>query len=169
MKRLQQYHFLIPVLLLSMIWVGCSLLGFDTEEARIVFGDSIEGVHIGDSKEEVLKTLGEPDHMLRGDFPGVSLRYEQGKLAGMAVTIWTETGDGVKHVRVAAPYDGATGAGLGIGSPRSEVHEQIGQPDRTNRNTQGNISDTYAYDEMYFVVTYRRGRVVRISMGTHAF
>lgn len=152
-----------------LVLAGCSLLGLDGPEGRIVFGESIDGVHIGDSRKEVVQKLGEPDNILLGDFPGKGFIYKEGKHAGMSVTIYTEKG--VKAVGIGSPYTGRTSDGIGIGSNREEVHQLVGPPDETHDNITGAVEmvDTYHYDDTFFVVSYIENKIVEIMMGTKTF
>lgn len=127
----------------------------------IVWGESIEGVAIGDDSSSVVAKLGPPTSIAIGDFAGYTLFYEKGNLARTFVTISTDDKLilGVIGVTVTPPYKGATKSGIGLGSERNSVINQIGQPDEI-----ADYAEIYNYEKNEFHVRYDNGRVEAITM-----
>jgi hypothetical protein len=150
-SKMKKQH--VFILLLSVTFMsGCSLLA-DGDDARVVFGESIDDVVIGDDTTRVVKKLGRPDGILIGDFPGVIYEYTSGRHAGLSLGIWTA--EGVRGVQAASPYEGSTSSGIGIGTARTRLHQILGQPDYTTDNTAGGWRvDQYRFEENRFVIRY---------------
>ena len=90
----------------------------EDDEARIIFGESIDNVEIGDNATAVRGKLGEPDEILRGDFAGKIFSYTQGKYNGIQMMIHDDDEKGVVIVSIFPPYSGTTREGIGIGTSR---------------------------------------------------
>ena len=162
MKR-QRYDFTLvaTILVLSINWTGCSLLGEDEPSAPIVLGESIEGVKLGDSEEEVIAKLGEPDQEMYLDLAGRGFMYlspDENVEFTLTISDDPALGLGVITVFVYPAYEGKTEHGLGIGSPRSEVIEVLGHPDLSKP------SDTYEVGNSRVSFEYREGVVYKIVM-----
>ena len=162
MKR-QRYDFTLValVLVLSISWAGCSLLGEDELGAPIVLGESIEGVELGDSEKEVIAKLGKPDGRAYPDLAGETFVYlspEENVEFELTISEDPALGLGVISVYIYPAYEGKTEHGLGIGSPRSEVIDVLGQPDASKQ------SDTYEIENNRVSFEYREGVVHKIIM-----
>ena len=128
---------LLCVSTLTLLLSGCALLlgeGEGAEEAEIVFGESIEGITIGDDSSEVVQQIGEPVEVASNELPVLTYRYGEAStepLDGLEVEIGTGriAVEGVVGVCAYAPYDGQTEEGVGIGTSRREVLERLGEPD----------------------------------------
>ncbi len=157
---------LLTTCVIATLMAGCQLIGSNRpEEARIIFGRSIDDVSIGDDTTAVARKLGRPNAVLFGDFPGVVFIYTEGKYAGLDVVIWTETGQGVQVVQVTVPYKGETANGLGLGTSRMRALRFLGDPDSSGEGAgAGSIGDLYCYDDMKFGITYREDRIRALSM-----
>jgi hypothetical protein len=162
MKRPQSHILLfISIFVLSVGWTGCSLLGLDGSDARIVLGENIEGVDFGDSKEEVIQKLGEPDYTQPADLAGERFSYNTDGNIALEFTVSTDPaiGLGVIGMQAYPAYDGKTADGIGTGSSRSEVIEVLGQPDETHRRWV-----TYVVKNSRVTLEYRDEEVHIISM-----
>ncbi len=150
--------FLLPSLMLGLLLLllgGCSLFSAsEDDEARIIFGVSIDNVEIGDHAKAVRGKLGEPDEIVLGDFAGKIFSYTQGKYNGIQMMIHDDDEKGVLFVSIDPPYSGTTREGIGIGTSRSEVLEKFGQPASSEKAAQS-IGDTYFFDDVAFVIGYR--------------
>ena len=152
-----------------LVWAGCSL--FDTNgsaddpEPRIVFGESLEGLRIGDDSTTVVETLGAPDEMAQDDFNGDIFRYTEGELALTEVAVSRDSGLGlgVIDVRVSAPYGGRTKGGTGVGTPRGEAVAELGEPDTVLERSTGTL-EIYLFESNIFKIDYREGMVFSIHM-----
>ena len=152
-----------------LVWAGCSL--FDTNgsaddpEPRIVFGESLEGLRIGDDSTTVVETLGAPDGIAYDDFNGETYVYSEGEWAHIEVTISRDArlGLGVFDIRVSAPYDGRTAGGTGIGIPRGEAVAELGEPDTVLERSTGTL-EIYLFESNIFKIDYREGMVFSIHM-----
>lgn len=164
------------VLLLSfaiaglLLLVGCDSL-FDSDEdtlvedARIVFGENIEGVQIGDDSLAVVQKLGTPSGIGIGDFEGWIFFYEEGDLNQTEITIFRENrlASGVINMCVYSPYPGETKDGVGIGTSRNLALQKLGQPDFVDENDQ-RVCDHYIFGEYGFIVEYRADSLFSICM-----
>ena len=150
------------ILILTLVLAsGCSLFAAD-DDARVVFGESIDDVVIGDDKTQVVEKLGSPDGIMMGDFPGYVYEYMSGRHAGLRVAIWTA--EGVRSVQAASPYEGSTSRGIGIGTARTRVHQTIGQPDYTTDKTAGGWRiDQYRFEANRFVVRYSDDEAILVE------
>lgn len=159
--------FFLPILLCCLalpLAAGCSLpfsASDDEEEpedARIIFGRSIEGLEVRDDSSKVRHLLGQPTYTTTGDFDGEVRVYEEGRLEKTEVCILfgnpPSIFSGVCAVKVLAPYDGKTADGVGIGTVRTEALEKLGPPDSSK---EGNVTikDTYLFGEVGFEIIYR--------------
>lgn len=86
MSRVVIPRAIFAVLTLALM-CGCGLVD-GGNDARIVLGDNIDDVRIGDDTMAVIRKLGRPDHIAIGDFDGVIYQYTTGAHAGMSITIW---------------------------------------------------------------------------------
>jgi hypothetical protein len=136
----------------------------EPESPRIILGESIEGVSIGDDSLSVIARLGRPTTILEGDFNGHIFVYDKGKHALTYVSISREPalGFGVISVRVEPPYQGITKDGIGIGSEHNFVISKIGQPDKISEGA--SIVDKYFYQKNNFGFVYYNERVHSIIM-----
>ncbi len=163
MKNMLGKSGLILSVLVFMIW-GCDSNVSEPdppeeppmEDPRIVFGETIDGILIGDDTTAVIEKAGIPDEIQRGDFAGVAFLYNEGDYAGLVVTIATETEDnnGVQGVGAWPPYVGKSKEGIGLGSTRSEVIEQLGDPEDLGDVTQGSKVDAYLFQDTFFLLSY---------------
>ncbi|MEX2399239.1 MAG: hypothetical protein WD423_00610, partial [Rhodothermales bacterium] len=64
---------LIATLFAGLLLTGCPDFLTSEDDGRILPLKSIDGVRLGDSREQVEMRLGEPDAVAMGDFPGVLL------------------------------------------------------------------------------------------------
>lgn len=144
---------------------GCNLLsneGQGEQQARIIFGKSIDGVEIGDSADQVIDKLGEPSYIGIGDFIGEIYTYQARNSIMMEVSISEDTslGLGVIHFIVYAPYTGKTENSVGIGTDRSEALKALGQPDYIDNK----LYDVYLFEHNQFFVSYRQKEIYFIVM-----
>jgi hypothetical protein len=139
-----------------------SACGFFTDQGdpppRIVWGEHIEGVHIGDDSAAVVRKLGKPTVIRGDDFEGGIFYYAEDtkyNLMLVAVSKDRALGLGVIFLHVYEPYDGATKGGVGIGTPREITIKSIGQPDTTTIAPGGGIVDRYYFEKNTFGIEYR--------------
>ncbi len=170
-----------------LIWAGCNLLNVDQESTpsprgngRIVFGESIENVKIGDDTTAVINKLGRPDHVGTGDFPGSIFEYvyplvdSKGYRDSLEVTIiitkevrW-EQSKGVQGLKVSGSYSGETRNGVGLGVSRESALVLLGEPDRSSKDDDDQIVyDNYYFEENAFSLKYIEGKLQVIWMVPH--
>lgn len=139
----------------------------NVEEPRIILGESIEGIHIGDDTTAVIKKLGRPDWTRIGDYDGFSYEYENKNFPGLSilsVTFFNRIyGLSPADYRVAVmtvlnSYNGKSKEGIGIGTKREFVKKILGEPKRistddaweayffTNVNSAYDIIFVFYYD-----------------------
>lgn len=170
---------------LVVMWAGCALVesdpfAFDTariEAARIVLGESIDGVKPGATTDEVERTLGPPHALSYGDFAGFLYEYGAGSQTSapteMEILFGEEFEDRVLLMTVRSPYPGTTRERIGVGSRRQEVRRRLGQPDAEEIQAHWKSlgrpwfrGDIYTRDDaIAFVFHYDEGdRIDRIEM-----
>lgn len=130
-------------LVIVMLLVSCSNLSDSIEPdpggpGIIIPGESIDGVKLGDTREEVVELLGEPsgvgwaDGLYRG---WRTYWYKPLGVEGTGFTIYfnyrgeDKPWGPVDALRANKPYVGKTPEGIGIGSTLEEVREAYGEPD----------------------------------------
>lgn len=125
------------------MWLDLGMSGAGS--AEIVPGESLAGVALGASPEDVIGRLGEPEEITDFDEDvqfysyqsrGLSFRFEQGVLvAGFAYSGRKggyETGD-------YARYGGRSREGVGVDISHAEVLRMFGQPGRSGELAQAPI------------------------------
>ena len=106
---------------------------------RIVLWESIDGVRLGDTREQVVRVLGQPSVI--GYMDGATMSWDvlyyywdpsngNGSLRVEVITAAMQPGivDHVSGLGVRDPYEGKTRDGLGLGSSRSDVLRILGPP-----------------------------------------
>lgn len=153
---------------LTVFLTNCQVIDNNSQEqhqARIVFGESIDGIKIGLDTTAVVQQLGRPHEIAIGDFPGVAYLYTSGKYEGLSLAIWTETMQGVQSVSIAAPYEGKSADGVGIGSSREAVLQLLGLPDSSGAGAAADrLVDLYLFEEIKFGIVYQTGVIRSIAM-----
>lgn len=130
----------------------------------IIPGESIEGVKLGDSREEVEAMLGSPsntgwaDGLYRSHY---AYSYYPPGIAGLGLSIYfiieeDHAWGPVDVLTAHAPYEGRTPEGLGIGSSLYDVREAYGKPDFSSGQVfqDGGIDSSYTYciDDIKFYI-----------------
>ncbi len=140
---------------------------FAVEKARIILGQSIEGVEIGDDSLTVINKLGEPDYVGEGDFDGYIFYYTKGSLSDTYVFISKDRalGLGVIGVHVEGTYRGKTKHGITVNSGRDFVINVLGTPSKTQENFPI-VYDDYYYSKNIFGFEYYDKQVFLIFMTT---
>lgn len=138
----------------------------EDSKSKIIIGESIESVKIGDDSLTVINKLGTPTRILDGDFNGFIYAYEEGDLKYTFVFISNDASLslGVISISVESPYQKKTEDGIGIDSKRDYVLQNIGLPD-TTKGEEPNLFDEYYYQTNTFVMQYFEDKIIRITMG----
>jgi hypothetical protein len=158
----------------SVLSISCHDRGVEATEGGqgiIVPGKSIDGVFLGDSREEVEGSLGEPT--AKGDAEGIyrgwfTYAYLEGEHAGLHIYfIDIESSYGrVDLVTVLAPYSGKTKEGIGLGSQLVAVHQIYGVPRRTLvQPSRDWIADFYCFGGRTLELHYEDSLVSTLSIG----
>lgn len=124
------------------------------EDPRIVWGESIEGVRLGDDSLSVIQRLGEPSSVGAEDYFFTSMYYFEGRLRETDVYLWKGQ---VFNIRLIPPYKGQTQTGVGIGMSREDVLKRLGAPDRSPA--------FYDFGQSFWEVDYVDGIVSTIFVG----
>ncbi len=129
---------LLPLFLLSFLLSTCKDMGTEPlGDGRIILGESIEGIHLGDTPERVMELLGPPQYTGHGtasDREWGIFYYDQPTGAEeSAIEIWfigaTSTEPGMADaVAVNYGYTGRSREGIGIGTKREDLYRVLGQP-----------------------------------------
>ena len=169
-------------------WTGCEILGTNPVgqppvDARIVPPDSVEGIPLGASKQEVEATLGAVeinglgDGLFRNWFLANFFTSEESYLDGLTLLFIEEVARPVEDrvglldaFSIRAPYDGRTKEGIGIGSSLASVLEAFGEPFRGDTTGGPGVSPsiwyTYCFSSgRHLFITFRDDAVTSIEMG----
>lgn len=133
----------------------------DTDSSRIVWGEHIEGVHIGDDSATVVQKLGPPSYMIGGDFSGWTFYYaEDTDYHRMTIKISQDSAlhPGVFSLILWPPYDGTAKQRVGLGMERKEVLKHLSKPDSTQLRANGTIYDSYYYEKNTFFARYDKDK-----------
>jgi len=156
------------LILFLFLLAGCNVINSDDQEqSRIILGESIDGVKIGDNTKTVIDKLGQPDEILMGDFAGYIYNYKNGIHAGLGVSILSEQGKGVSSIGISKPYSGKTISGIGIGSSRENVIQLLGKPTQSGEGAEkGNTIDFYYYEKnkLRFVYSINEIEFIGLSL-----
>ncbi len=148
----------------------------DAWRGIIVPGKSIEGVKLGDSREDVVRKLGQPntggiaDGLFRSWFGS---DYTEGIHAGLSVYYLELQGGShgpADIIAAAAPYKGKTKEGIRIGSLLRDVHKAYGEPEHTWSGAVTNpyrtwIVDKYCINQKHFEIHYEDSLISGFSIG----
>ena len=154
---------------------SCQDMGFEVPEEGgvgiIVPGKSIEGISLGESKEDVEQQLGEPSAKgwSSGLYRGWRVyEYRDGPHAGLSVE-FIDNGNSYGPVDVLSalsPYNGKTKEGIGLGSALNIVRQTYGTPRNSlSQPEQHWIADFYCFDRRKLEVHYVDSTVTTISTG----
>ncbi|REL39260.1 hypothetical protein DYD21_04720 [Rhodohalobacter sp. SW132] len=155
----------------QLLFVSCSNPTdiTDTDSARIVWGEHIEEVRIGDDSTTVVQKLGPPSYMIGGDFSGWTFYYtEDTDYHSMTIRISQDPAlhPGVFSLEVWRPYDGTTEEGVGLEMRRKNALEYLPQPDSTQFRPGGDIFDSFFYEKNTFFTRYNEAeKMYMIGMG----
>lgn len=141
----------------------------NVEEPRIILGESIEGIHIGNDTTAVIKKLGRPDWIGLGDFDGFTYDYDNKKYPGvpnLTITFYNKIYGlipaeyFVSGITAHSVYTGKSKEGIGIGTKKEFVKRILGEPEYiganddwatyrfTRSNTLYDISFMFYYDSL---------------------
>jgi hypothetical protein len=136
---------------------------------------SIEGISLGASKQEVEEVLGEFEFRAIADgyarnwftvnFFGAGNNGIDGLTLSFIESTPNEAGP-LDMFSMAAPYEGKTEAGIGVGSSVESVHEAYGEPTKIIDKSNG-IEYIYCYNlgHHFIGVTFIDGSARRIDIG----
>jgi hypothetical protein len=154
---------------------GCEDIG--GPPPRIVLGESIDGVVLGDTYDRVIKLHGEPtgfsiiDGLFRGWY---GLYYYTSPVNNRgALGVWVVSADlnpaiqdHVDILIVEPPYEGRTREGIGIGSTRADVLRALGPPASSMTLNSGDELESYfRSDSVECAFTYSQNTITRIALG----
>ena len=120
---------------------GDTTLNFKVEEAKIIFGQSIEGIKLGDDSATVIDKLGLPEQIQTGDFGGFIFIYLLPDSSNRIKVTFMEEYDSRVTAITVHEYKGKTKDGIGIGSYRNDVLKIMGTPSSTY--SEDSIADNY--------------------------
>jgi hypothetical protein len=148
-----------------------SACGFSTDQddppPRIVWGEHIEGVRIGDDSATVVRKLGRPTVIRGDDFEGGIFIYAEDtkyNLMWVAISKDAALGLGVIYLHVYEPYNGTTKDGVGIRTSRREALRFLRSPDTTYSPFNDVLIDGYFSQTNAFWIEYRNEIAHLISM-----
>ncbi|MGE5859686.1 MAG: hypothetical protein ACM34J_03995 [Ignavibacteria bacterium] len=175
--RIFKYLFLY---LLVVFICSCNENIYEEQEGAwtgiIVPGKSIEGIKLGDSREDVVEKLGQPttggiaDGLFRS---WLASDYTEGPHAGLSI-YYLELKDGshgpVDIIAAGTFYTGKTNEGIGIGSTLKNVHKFYGEPLSSRTGTVMNpartwIADNYCINQKHFEIHYEDSLITGFSIG----
>ncbi len=141
------------------------------DAARIIIGESIDGVRIGDDSATVVQKLGTPSSIIAPRFQGWTLGYDNGTHAGMGLLIrdiGRSSRMGVASVTVISPYTGKTSDGIGIGVNQALVLSRLGNPIDTLPTMSG-LLVRYVYGITDFQVGYTNDTVSSLGIVANSY
>ena len=153
---------------------GCDATSDDSDNARIVFGVSVDGVSMGDNGEVAVSRLGTPDCTnVNGMGYSVAV-YETGRHAGLSVILQPTSAREASTVTgfaIQAPYSGSNSDGVGLGTQRSRFEQAIGDPVFANEIRSDDPAITiysYTFREYALSATFRSERLESFLMQSGA-
>lgn len=176
------FHKLTAIVSL-MFLMSCNILGSDTESSDcgpgiIIPGECIEGVKLGDSREQVDKLLGEPRTI--GWTDGLyrawrTYAYSPSPGFGLAISFIYYGEDQpwgpVDMIIIQEPYVSKTPEGIGIGSTLDEVLRAYNEPDFVQEgfNGDGGKQGNYlwCHGTTKFTIGTLNDTVTGFFMGNH--
>jgi hypothetical protein len=140
--------------------------------AEIVPGESLAGVALGSSPEDVIRRLGEPEEIVDFDDDvqfysyqsrGLSFRFEQ----GVFVTGFAYSGrKGGYETGEFGRFDGRTPEGVGVDASEAEVRRLYGEPYGAGELPQAPIPSRWIdYDGVMFDFIAATGELISINVG----
>ncbi|OGU29976.1 MAG: hypothetical protein A2057_03020 [Ignavibacteria bacterium GWA2_35_9] len=122
-------------------------LNYEVEKARILIGQSIDDVKLGDDSLTVIISFGEPDEIWVGDFDGYFYEYlNQDKTLKLRISFMPSSDPKVTVITICKGYDGKTKDGIGVGIHRDSVLKLLGTPFYTYSGD--SIIDNYLLDPL---------------------
>ena len=174
-RTIVRQHKLSVCLAIVFTISSCQDMGFQVPEEGgvgiIVPGKSIEGISLGESKEDVEQQLGEPS--AKGWTFGVYrgwrfFQYREGLHAGLSIEFidYGPSYGPVDLLSALSPYSGKTKEGIGLGSALIFVRQTYGIPRNTLSKPERNwIADFYCFDGKKLEIHYLDSIVTTISTG----
>ena len=177
-----KHGFGILILMLWGAWTGCEILGTNPVgqppvDARIVPPDSVEGIPLGASIQEVEAKLGAVEINGLGDgfFRNwYTANFFTSDSSSDGLTLYfveegVELGP-LDAFSVRAPYDGKTKEGIGIDSSPASVLEAYGEPVRVDTSGRLRVSPTIRYlycfsSGRHFIIKFRDDAVTGMGVG----
>ncbi len=150
---------------------------FNTDTTRIVIGQSIEGIKIGDDSLTVINKLGIPDTIYYADLDGWVFAYinDDNQHRRLRVVLinnptFISKSSAVISVEIGRPFPGKTKEGVRINMNREEVIKRLGNPQFIDPDSPPYV-DYYIYEpsegyfKTIFLFTYDSNEVLlRIRM-----
>jgi len=172
-NRYSKIIYPVGFILFALIITKCNLqkvvdpIDFET---RIIPGQSIEGIRLGEYHEMIEERLG--PKKLHGFADGLRswtvFTWPGTVYSGLGV-YFVEMGYGeygpADYIEVETPYDGTTYEGIGIGTHMRDVHRAWGEPELLNDNSPYSIGYTYCFEGTRFYLNFRDSLVHFIRMG----
>lgn len=167
------------VLLATILSLRCTApLDYEVRDPfRVVPGVRVDGVTLGDSREDVEKLLGNPQDGGIADglhAAWLATEYSEGSHAGLVIYFREVSGpDGpeagpVDMIAMRDEYAGTTRDSIGIGVDLSFVREVYGTPLSTTQTSSGTIKDTFcASNKRWFQLFYKDGVVTSMHIGRY--
>ncbi len=164
----------LAVWMLVCVLAVVSLAGCDRVEpevdppdnGRLVLGESVDGVRLGADTTAVFDILGMPSNALRGAGT-VRYFYERGRHSGIEI-YYDVRADGslsqTSAITLTDSYTGTTEDGIGLGSPRDQVIELLGEPVSSVRIPGGDRHDRYFMQGNHLLFVYHEGEIISIGM-----
>jgi hypothetical protein len=166
----------IVLLLLLLPSISCKDKGTEpTEEGGIgiiVPGKGIEGINLGDSKDDVKQKLGTPSEAGLADGiyrSWLVYDYFEGPHAGLSVYFIEEDNTSygpIDELVAVAPYSGKTREGIGLGTTLNDVHKIYGKPkNELLQPAEHWVEDFYCFNGKKLEIHYVDSVITTMSIG----
>ena len=159
----------IFTLLVLLTQVGCEVNDSSDSDARIIIGESIDGIHLGEYPEAIEERLG--SNKLIGFADGsrgwTIYSWPDSVYSGLCVYfIEMDVGElgPADYLAVEAPYDGTTKEGIGIGTNIRDVYDIWGEPVRISESSI-TISLTYDLNGKSLFLRFRDSLLEHLQFG----
>lgn len=129
--------------------VAVEVEGWDTTPG-IVWGESIEGVRIGDDSLTVIQKLGEPTWISIETPESRFFVYQDDRSNQKEILLLI--GYGVFSYQIVGASRLMTSEGIGVGTPREELLRKFGKPAYSENGDM--ISDSYHFGHLFFWIQY---------------
>ena len=125
-------------------------LDYKVEEARVILGQSIDGVKMGDDSLTVIDKLGVPDTIYFADLDGYVFAYLDKNMHTfqLFIVLFPTSKPAVISIEATRAYEGKTKEGVEIGMYRNDALKLLGTPFFTDPGPPSTVDFYYTTDPL---------------------